>query len=52
LSLPGPSCEGTDTRQVAGDMYISWEDVNRWSREVVAQAKAACEEVSFISIFH
>jgi len=52
LSLPGPSCERTDTRQVVGDMYISREDVNRWSWEVVAQAKAACEGVSFISIFH
>jgi len=52
LGIPGSSCEQTDTRHVVGDMYISREDVNKWSREVVTQVKVACEGVSFISIFH
>ena len=26
---PGPSHEGTNTRKVQGDMYITWKDVNK-----------------------
>jgi hypothetical protein len=43
---PGPSCERTDTRRVLGDLYISWEDVNKWAWEVVEKVNAASEGVS------
>lgn len=49
-SIPGPSCERTDTRHVTGDMYISRDDVNKWAREAVARAKAPREGVNFISV--
>ena len=49
---PGPSCEGIDMRNVGGEMYISWEDMNKWVQEIVAQAKVTTEGVSAIFAFH
>lgn len=44
-SIPGPSCEQTDTWNISEDMYIPREDVNKWAREVIEQA-ATSEGVS------
>jgi hypothetical protein len=46
-SMPGPSCERTDTRKVLDDMYISREEVNKWAREVTSQVMTASEGVRF-----
>lgn len=38
-ATPGPSCKGTDTRSVSGDLYISCEDVNNWAKGMVEEAR-------------
>jgi hypothetical protein len=48
-TIPGPSCESTDTRKVTGDMYISRDNVDKWAHQVVA--KVASEEVSLMLAF-
>ena len=36
---PGPSCEWKDTRTIAGDLYISCEDVDNWAKGMVEEAQ-------------
>jgi hypothetical protein len=41
----GPSQEQADSRSVPGDLYIPWEDVNKWANKVVHEAMKVAEEV-------
>jgi hypothetical protein len=41
----GPSRERADSRSVPGDMYISRDEVDKWAKEVVKEAKKLAEEV-------